>query len=66
MVLNLMIDLLTPPFGMILCVLTDIVKISFERVMKTSIPFLIPLFLVTFIPDLVLFLVNIVLELSER
>lgn len=46
--------------------LTDIVKISFERVMKASIPFLIPLFLVTFIPDLVLFLVNIVLGLSER
>lgn len=66
MVLNLMIDLLTPPFGMILYVLTDIAKISFERVMKASIPFLIPLFLVTFIPDLVLFLVNIVLGLSER
>jgi tripartite ATP-independent transporter DctM subunit len=64
MVLNLMVGLLTPPFGMILYVLTDIAQISFERVTKATVPFLIPLILVlllvTFIPDLVLFLVNVV------
>ncbi|MGF1525270.1 MAG: TRAP transporter large permease [Candidatus Competibacterales bacterium] len=60
MVLNLMIGLLTPPVGMVLYVLSRVAGIPFERCLRGTAPFLIPLvivlFLVTFIPSLTLWL----------
>ena len=65
MVLNLMIGLVTPPVGACLYVLTDIAKISFERVVRGIAPFLIPLvialLLVTCFPELVLFIPRLLL-----
>jgi tripartite ATP-independent transporter DctM subunit len=60
MVLNLMIGLLTPPVGMVLYILARVANISFERTTKACAPFLIPLLvtlaLVTYWPDMVLWL----------
>lgn len=44
MVLNLMIGLSTPPFGVCLFVIADTAKISFQRMVKAMLPFYIPLF----------------------
>jgi tripartite ATP-independent transporter DctM subunit len=63
MVFNLMIGLLTPPFGMVLYVINNVSGVSVERIVKATLPFLIPLFivllliiffpiLVTYLPDL--------------
>jgi len=56
MVLNLMIGLLTPPFGLVLFVISKIGKISIARFSKALIPWLMALLaalmLVTFIPQL--------------
>lgn len=64
MVLNLMIGLLTPPVGMVLYVLSRVANVSFERCMRGTLPFLIPLviclLLVTFIPSLSLWLPTLV------
>jgi len=46
MVLNLMIGLLTPPFGIVLFVMSKVADMSFEDVVKATVPFLIPLFIV--------------------
>ena len=60
MVLNLMIGLLTPPVGMVLYILARVANISFERATRACAPFLIPLLvtlaLVTYWPDMVLWL----------
>lgn len=60
MVLNLMIGLLTPPVGMVLYVLSRVTGVPFEECTKATIPFVIPLvivlLLVTFIPDLSMWL----------
>ena len=56
MVLNLMIGLLTPPFGLVLFVISRIGNISIGRFSKALVPWLIALLaallLVTFIPQL--------------
>lgn len=44
MVLNLMIGLVTPPFGICLFIIADTAKISFARMVKAMVPFYIPLF----------------------
>lgn len=44
MVLNLMIGLCTPPFGICLFIIADTAKISFQRMVKAMLPFYIPLF----------------------
>ena len=53
-VLNLMIGTVTPPIGVVLFVVSNVAKISFERVTKATLPFLVPLLivlmLVTFFP----------------
>lgn len=65
MILNLMIGVATPPVGVVLYVVSHEAKVSFERVTKATLPFLIPLFIVlamvtyipaisTWIPDLIL------------
>lgn len=60
MVLNLMLGLLTPPVGFVLYVLSSTTKNSVNMVIRSITPWLIPLlivlFLITFIPELVLFL----------
>ena len=65
MVLNLMIGLMTPPFGMILFVMQQVSGLSFEDVVKACMPTLVPLVvvlvLITFIPSLVTWLPNLVL-----
>lgn len=57
-ILNLMIGLLTPPVGMVLFVLSKVSGIPFERCVRATMPFLIPLvgvlLLLTFFPSLTL------------
>jgi tripartite ATP-independent transporter DctM subunit len=64
MVLNLMIGLLTPPVGMVLYVLSRVSKLSFERCVAATAPFLIPLvlvlMLVTFVPALSMWLPTLI------
>ncbi|WP_281174417.1 TRAP transporter large permease [Fodinicurvata fenggangensis] len=64
MVLNLMIGLLTPPVGMVLYVLSRVSGVSFERCMRGTIPFLIPLvislLLITFIPEISMWLPSLI------
>ena len=65
MVLNLMIGLLTPPFGIVLFVMGQVSGMKFMEVVKATLPFLVPLFLVlimiTFLPDLVTWLPNLLM-----
>ena len=65
MVLNLMIGLLTPPFGVVLFVMVQVGGISFERVVRATAPFIIPLLvvllLITVYPPLVTWLPNTVM-----
>ncbi len=60
MVLNLMIGLLTPPLGMVLYVLSTISKVPFEKAVKGTLPFLVPLIfvllLITFVNDVTMWL----------
>jgi tripartite ATP-independent transporter DctM subunit len=60
MVLNLMIGLLHPPMGTVLCVLSRVAKLSFERTTIAILPWLVPLlgtlFLCTYVPEIVLWL----------
>jgi TRAP-type C4-dicarboxylate transport system permease large subunit len=60
MVLNLMIGLLTPPVGMVLFVLQKVAKISFEQTVAAVLPWMLPLLvtlaLITYVPQLVLWL----------
>jgi tripartite ATP-independent transporter DctM subunit len=64
MILNLMIGLLTPPVGMVLFVLQKVARISFEATVAAVLPWLWPLLatlaLITYFPQLVLWLPNIV------
>ncbi len=60
MILNLMIGLLTPPVGMVLYVLSKVANVPFERCVTATAPFLVPLvtvlLLLTFIPELSMWL----------
>jgi tripartite ATP-independent transporter DctM subunit len=60
LILNLMIGLLTPPVGMVLYVLSKVARIPFERCVTATAPFLVPLvvvlLLLTFIPELSMWL----------
>ena len=60
MTLNLMIGLFTPPVGTGLYILRDVSGLSFEQVVAAVLPPLIPLLfallVVTYAPDLSLFL----------
>ena len=64
MVLNLMIGTLTPPFGLVLFVMNKISGVPLGRVIRATLPFLIPLFfvmlLITFFPALVTWVPNLV------
>jgi tripartite ATP-independent transporter DctM subunit len=65
MVLNLMIGLLTPPFGVVLFVMVQIGGVSFEKVVRATAPFIVPLLvvlgLITLFPPLVTWLPNLVM-----
>ncbi len=65
-VVNLLIGAVTPPFGMCLYIVTDIAKVPFGKVVKATVPFLIPLlftlFLITYVPQIVLFLPNLLFK----
>ena len=60
MVLNLMIGLLTPPVGFVLYILASVAKVPVNQVIRICIPWGAPLLavliLITYIPDLVMFL----------
>jgi len=62
---NLTIGIITPPMGIGLYVMIGIVDITFEDLIKACIPFLFPivgsLFLITYIPQLTLFLPNLIM-----
>ncbi|MEO8136959.1 MAG: TRAP transporter large permease [Betaproteobacteria bacterium] len=63
MVLNLMIGLLTPPVGMVLFVLQKVAKLSFEQTVRAVVPWIWPLLgtlaLITYVPQIVLWLPGI-------
>lgn len=60
---NLLIGMITPPVGLGLYVISRVGKVSFENVVKSVIPFYIPLFiallLITFFPQISLWLPSI-------
>jgi len=62
-ILNLMLGLLTPPIGMVLYVLSEVSKVKFEQCVTATMPFLIPLvivlLLITFFPQIALWLPEI-------
>ena len=64
MILNLMIGVVTPPVGVVLYVTSNVAKVSANRVIKATVPFLLPLFIVlmivTFVPAVSDFLPNLV------
>lgn len=63
-VFNLMIGLITPPFGLCLYAVSDITKISVFRLARDVLPFLIPLIMtlliITFFPKLIMLIPNLV------
>ena len=65
MTLNLMIGLITPPFGVVLYVMVHVSGISFERVVRATLPFIIPLvvvlIMITLFPPLVTWLPNLLM-----
>lgn len=58
MILNLMIGVITPPVGVVLYVVSNVAKVSAQRVIKATTPFLIPLFIVLIIVTFVPFVTN--------
>jgi tripartite ATP-independent transporter DctM subunit len=64
MVLNLMIGLLTPPVGMVLYILSRVAKMPLTEAIRAVGPFLVPLLvvlvLITFIPEITLFLPGLI------
>lgn len=63
MTLNLMLGGLTPPFAMLSFIVARMANISFESMVKATLPFFIPLLavllIVTYIPEVVMFLPNL-------
>lgn len=63
-VLTLMVGILTPPVGIALYIMMDVAKLPFEAVARATIPFLMPIViaivLIAFVPQISLFLPNLV------
>ena len=59
-VLNIMLGLVTPPYGLLLFIMTNIAGVPLKDIVRDVLPFLLAmivvLILITFIPDLVLWL----------
>lgn len=66
MVLNLMIGLLTPPFGIVLFVISKIGKVSILQLIKDLVPFyivlIVVLLIITVFPQLVLWLPDLMMN----
>lgn len=64
--LNLVIGLITPPVGVVLFVVSGITKVSVMRLSRAVVPFIfasiIILLLITYVPDIVMFLPNLFLN----
>ena len=64
MVLNLTIGVITPPLGWCLYIVTEIAEIKFVETARAVVPFLVPLlivlFLITYVPGLVLWPVELI------
>lgn len=64
MVLNLMIGLLTPPVGLVLFIMARISQLSIERTIVAVLPWFVPLLVslavITYVPQVVLWLPNLV------
>lgn len=65
MILSLMIGLLTPPFGMVLFVLSKVGNYPLQKMIKAALPFIFPVLLVIIIlalcPEIITFLPNALL-----
>ena len=63
-VFNLLIGFITPPVGIGLFVVSDIAEVPVSKVIKATVPFLIPLLIVlviiTYVPATVTFLPNLI------
>jgi C4-dicarboxylate transporter DctM subunit len=59
-VVNIMLGLITPPYGLLLFIMTNIAGVPLKDLVRDVMPFLIAMIaalaLITFVPDLVLFL----------
>jgi C4-dicarboxylate transporter, DctM subunit len=59
-VVNIMIGLITPPYGLLLFVMNNITGVPLKDIVRDSFPFLLAMIgalaLITFVPDLVLYL----------
>jgi C4-dicarboxylate transporter DctM subunit len=66
MVLNLVIGLITPPLGVCLFIACSIAKITLEQIIRAILPFLIAtivvLFIVTYVPDLSLWIPRMIIK----
>lgn len=66
MIFNLMIGLVTPPVGTVLFTVQKVANIPYGELVRELMPFYVPLFgmllLITFVPELVLFLPNLLLR----
>ena len=64
-VFALMIGILTPPLGIALYIMMDVSHLSFERLSRAAIPFLIPLMVVliilAYVPEISLWLPNLIM-----
>jgi tripartite ATP-independent transporter DctM subunit len=62
---NLVVGCVTPPVGFTLFVMVDVAKVTYEEISKAIMPFLIPLviclLLLTFMPQITLFLPNMLM-----
>jgi len=69
MVLSLMIGLLTPPYGEVLFVMVKVSGLKFEQIVKSVLPFFIPLFVVLILiiifPGFVTFLPNLFMGIMK-
>lgn len=69
MIVNLALGMCTPPLGVNLFISAQIAKIRLEQIAKGMLPFygvlLIVLLLITYLPDISLFLPNLINELRE-
>jgi len=64
LIINLMIGIITPPVGMVLFTVSEVADIKVEAVIRAVFPFYLPLvitlLLVTYFPQLVMFLPNLI------
>ena len=64
MVVNITIGGLTPPFGTLIFIVCSTLQLEITKFVKASLPFIVALLavlaIITFIPDIVLFLPNLI------